>query len=208
MTSGLLSIETKVGRGFYDREPLPLTRYWAYAYGLLALRVLEGGSREVRVEDIARLPSWTEVQRRSVASSLARHRTTMQAWGFEVITAPPGEQTKSINLDPERVTRVRGDVGHRALREWLGLTEAPDAPQRADSTEVSRLLVLAQTAFEQGRHREAERLAVDAAKMEPSMNQHIRSLALVAWVRTVNAPYDEGWGAVLTLQRQLRMYHE
>lgn len=204
----LLTIDTKTNRVLYSGQMLPLTPHWVYVYGLLALRILEGGSWDVLVDDIARLPTWTEVQPRSVATSLARHKLTMQAKGFDLIAHPHGQRTKSVSLDPQRVSRVRADVGRKALRVWLGLSAEPEKPPEPDNLEAERLLVLAQTAFEQGMYTEAEARALKVLPLEPSAGQHLRALALVAWVRTVNAPHADGWAAVKALQAQLKVYQE
>ena len=199
----VLTIETRTGRVLYGTQALPVSPHWAYLYGLLALRVLEGGAREVTVEDICRLPTWTEVQPRSVATSVARHQTTMQARGFALIVAPHGGRTRRVGLDPSQVARVRIDVDREALLAWLGLSKATVQPE---SVEAGRLLVLAETAFEQGMYAEAETQALKILPLAPSIYQHLRALALVAWVRTVNAPHAQGWAAVKALQAQLKVY--
>lgn len=200
----VLTIETATGRVLYDRQPLPVSLHWAYLYGLLALRVLDGGAREVTIKDVCRLPTWTEVQPRSVATSVARHLSTMQSKGFTLIAAPHGGRTRRIGLDPEQVPRVRIDVGRAAFLTWLGVSSEAQAP--LENIEAGRLLVLAQTAFEQGMYAEAETRALKALALEPGVDQCLRVLALVAWVRIVNSPYDEGWAAVQALQRQLKLF--
>lgn len=202
--SCVLTIETATGRVLYDRQPLPVSLHWAYLYGLLALRVLDGGAREVTIEDICRLPTWTEVQPRSVATSVARHLTTMQTKGFTLIAAPHGGRTRRIGLDPTQVPRVRIDVGRAAFLAWLGVSSDPPPP--FEHIEAGRLLVLAETAFEQGMYAEAETRALKALALGPGVDQRLRGLALVAWVRTINAPYDEGWAAVQVLQTHLKLF--
>ena len=202
----LLTIDTRTGRALYRGLPLPISRHWVYLYGLLALRVLDGDTREVSVDEIRRLPSWTEVQPRSVATSLARHATTMQAKELRLITSPHGQRSKAVSLDPERVSRVRFDIGRDALLAWLNLTPPPVAS--GTGVEADRLLVLAETAFEQGMYSEAEIRALRALALEPSPDQHLRVLALVAWVQTINAPYKIGWATVKALQVQLAMFQQ
>ena len=201
-----MTINTRTGRALYRGLQLPISRHWVYLYGLLALRVMDGDAREVGVAEIRRLPSWTEVQPRSMATSLARHATTMQARDLRLITSPHGQRSKAVSLDPERVSRVRFDVGRDALLAWLNLTVQPVAT--GTGVETARLLVLAETAFEQGMYAEAEIRALRVVALEPSPDQHLRVLALVAWVRTINAPYSDGWAAIKDLQAQLTLFRQ
>lgn len=197
-----LTLQTRSVQAQFGGQPLPLNRHWLYLYGLLALRQLEGGEMWVTVEDINRLPTWTGVQAKSVATSLFRHVSQMRAAGYGLLVSPPGEGTKRVALDREVVGELRVDVELCELRAWLGLDELAGPPP-ARSLDAARLLALAESAFEQGRSDDAEALCAQALKAAPSADQRLRALALTAWVRTVGGTHEQGWAAVQAMQRQL-----
>ncbi|WP_424950839.1 hypothetical protein [Deinococcus sp.] len=134
--------------------------------------------------------------------------TTMQQLGLGLIVAPRGRRTKAVSLDPGRVSQVTADVDQAELVAWLGLSAEPQETPETENVKAERLLVLAQTAFEQGMYAEAEARALRVLPLGPSPVQHLRALALVAWVRTVNAPHAQGWAAVKALQAQLKVFQE
>ena len=199
-----LTVSVQTAQVVLGPDLLPVSRHWAYFYGLLALRALEGGEPWVTCEEVNALPTWTEVQARSVGTSLFRHAAKMRGLGYELLISPPGEGTKRFALDPQQV-RVTG-TDAEDLRRWL--SSPLTGPVQPDSTRAARLMVLAETSFEQGRTQEAEQRVLRALDAEPGVDQHLRALALLAWIRTVGATHAEGQAAVHTLKEQLALYQQ
>lgn len=159
-----------------------ITRHWAYVYGLLVLHRLEhqqAGIPEtgVTADQINRLPTWTQVQARSLATTLFRHLEGAKALGL--MAAPPHERTKRFWLRTD--LEVGADVEVGELRAWLGMTEPQAATRLTDNSIMAAYwFALAQIAYDQGRDAEVESHVREGLNMQPTIDQKMQGMAVWA----------------------------
>jgi tetratricopeptide (TPR) repeat protein len=203
--AGLLHLETVSGRVLFEGQALPkVTPHWAYIYGLLALRHLEG-THEITSEEIALLPTWINVSALSIGPSLFRHNISMHKQGLDLIVSPERETTKRFFLNKNRVARVITDVSDKELRSWLGISEKRESSKIANF-QVLLKLELARTIFEIGRFAEVESICREALDLPGRFDEKLLALAQIAWVKTFIASKSESRQAIEELQEALKVF--
>jgi tetratricopeptide (TPR) repeat protein len=198
--AGLLRLETMTGKIWFEGKPLPVTMHWSYVFGLLVLRVLEGGSREVMVDEVGRLPTWAAVNPRSIRTSVFRFFEKLAASGFEFIASPERERTRRFLLNPLLVKRVRCDLGVDELKTWLGLSLPAPSP---GDLQVVMAIERAQVVFEKGRFAEAKDLCARVLEMPTRVDDRLRMLVLNAWATFFTGSKSEAKAALEVAQQAL-----
>lgn len=200
-----LHFQTRSGTLRLGGQPLDLDVRQQRLLGVVAVAALRRqGAAEFG--EFRRARGWSHLDGAAIQNAASRLLIRLDELGVPLVSFAPREKTKRWSLNPAEVGAVThdlADVGE--LAAWV-FEEA--TPMRADTLEAARLLILAATAFEQGRYRDAEEYARAAFLAEPSPDQHLRALAMIAWVRTVIASHQEGWAAVKALQERLRAYRQ
>jgi tetratricopeptide (TPR) repeat protein len=194
-----LEIATKSARVSFRGEDLKLTRHWVYVYGLLALRTLENEGQSVSVKEINRLPTWTHLQERSVATSIFRHVESMRVKGSAFISSPPNERTKWFTLDTALVGPVKTDVNLDDLRAWLGLSGVSRNAAYFGTPEAAKMVTIAEATFEQGRMDEVDGFVDQMLSANPSKDQTMQALMVRAWKQAFTQPTDVAFQAVEVL---------
>ncbi len=197
---GLLSIETLNKRVLFEGDDLGLKQKWWSFVALLGLTRFEGQSREITAEDIHHLPDWSHMKLMAVRTGVFRHLQHHPELRW--IASPPGEATKRFFLDPNTVKRVQCDVSPQALRKIL-LPNQPSSTPSPDQSKITLLLTRAQVRFERGVYPEVLELCEQIQDLKPTPAQHLRMLALIAWVKLYNSSKSNAWQAVKTMQRTL-----
>lgn len=199
-----LHFQTRTGTLTLGGQPLDRDVRQQRLLGVVAVAALRGqGAAEVG--EFRRARGWSHLDGAAIRNAASRLLIRLEELGVPLISFAPREKTKRWSLNPAEVGAVTHDLAPLELAAWV-FEEA--TPMRADTLEAARLLILAATAFEQGRYRDAEEYARAAFLAEPSPDQHLRALAMIAWVRTVSASHQEGWAAVKALQERLRAYRQ
>jgi tetratricopeptide (TPR) repeat protein len=203
--TGLLRVETISSRVLFEGFVVPkVTQHWAYIYGLLALRHLEG-THEITSEEIALLPTWVKVSTPSIGPSLFRHNTKMREQGFDLIVSPEREHTKRFVFNLKRVKKVSCDLNQKELQTWLNVEQRPESVLLPNFTVVMKL-ELARTIFEKGRYDEVESICREALALPGRFDEKLMALAQIAWVKAFVAPKPESFRAVQELQNALKVF--
>ncbi len=202
---GLLQLETVSGRVLFEGVALPkVTPHWAYVYGLLVLRFLEG-TFEITSDEIALLPTWVNVSKPSIGPSLFRHNAAMSKQGFDLIVSPEREGTKRFFFNKHRVTRVTTDLDNPPLRSWLGFLEKRESGVIANF-KASMKLELARIIFEKGRYSEVESICQEVLVLTGRFDDQLMALAQIAWVKAYIASKSESLKAIQKLQDALTFF--
>lgn len=202
-TAGLFYLETKTSKAWFDGQKVPMTPHWAYLFGLLILRRLEGGHQPVTVPDICRLPTWTAAQPKSVGNNVHRQVRKLNRLGFQLVTSPNREHTKRFVLDPTQVKQVGCDVKVPQLKAWLGLTQRDSV---VGDPKVLMQIERARVYFEVGRFGEAKKSCEEVLQMDARMDDHLRALVLSAWITLQSEPKTKAKAAVERTQQALREF--
>ncbi|BDP43376.1 hypothetical protein DAETH_33450 (plasmid) [Deinococcus aetherius] len=142
--------------------------------GTLTLRG-EGGAE---VGEFRRARGWTHLGDAVLKNAASRLLMRLGELGAPLVTFAPREKTKRWTLNVAETGPVSHDLA--GPEEFAAWAFNEGTPMRPDTLEAARLLVLAATAFEQGRYEAAEEHARAAFLAEPSPDQHLRALAMVA----------------------------
>jgi tetratricopeptide (TPR) repeat protein len=196
-----LAFETRSSSVYLNGRRLDLDLRQQRLLGVVAERFLSTGS-STDVGEFRRAQGWAHLEAAPLKNAASRLLMRLNEVQAPVICHAPREKTKRWAIDQRVVLALWHDLATpAAFAEWI--YGPPREASLPAELEAARLLVLAQTAFEQGRFSDAERLAA-AVLAEPSTpDQQLRALALLAWIRTVCDDYAQGEAAVQRLQRRL-----
>lgn len=200
-----LHFSTQRGILTLDREPIDLDVRQQRLLGMVAL-ASQHEDRGAEVTSFRRVRGWSHLNDSALKNAASRLLMRLEDLALPLVTFAPREKTKHWQLNTAFTGPVTHDLADLdALSDWVFEATVPRQP---DTLEATRLLLLAATAFEQGRNEDAEQHAQAAFLAAPSPDQHLRAMALVAWVKTSSASYQEGWAAIRALQAQARRYSE
>ncbi|GMA16590.1 hypothetical protein E5F05_13475 [Deinococcus metallilatus] len=164
------------------------------------------GKGGAEVSEFRRARGWSHLNDGAIKNAASRLLMRLGELRAPLVAFAPREKTKRWALNMAEIGALSHDLADlETFAAWV-FDEA--APMQSDTLNAARLLVLAATAFEQGRYRDAEEHARAAFLAEPSPDQHLRALAMIAWVKTVSASHEEGWSTVKALQEQLQRYQQ
>jgi tetratricopeptide (TPR) repeat protein len=101
---------------------------------------------------------------------------------------------------------VAADIKGHALQTWLSGTKAMTLKLGNDM--ITAMLESAQSYFETGLFEQSLEMTHKILSLEPSFDQHIRALAIEAWVKLFNANRSEAEEAVGIMLNQVKVFRK